>query len=99
MTDQLKVDLEALGKLSPQLHGMSDKLSTAAASPGTVKEGDNPSLVAARKLVQQAIPDLQKAFAGRCSNVADFSVQAKNGFGDTDEHLRQLIQSATGLAR
>ncbi|MUM19907.1 hypothetical protein FZI91_04370 [Mycobacterium sp. CBMA271] len=97
--DKLKVALEALDKLSPELQGMAKQLNGQAASPAKVKDGDVPSQVAARRLVMQALPGLQRAFAGRCSNVADLSVQTKNGFGDTEEHVTQLIQSVTGLSR
>ncbi|PVA77651.1 hypothetical protein [Mycobacteroides abscessus] len=97
--DKLRLALEALDKLSPELNTMADKLNKAASSPAEVKDGDAPSLVAARRLATQALPGLQRAFAGRCSNVADLSVQTRNGFGDTEDHVTQLIQSVTGLSR
>lgn len=100
MSDEnLKVDLEALGKLSPELDTLGKKLYGKAANPPKVEAGDAPSLVAVRELLTQAIPGLQRAFAGRCTNVADWSVQAKNGFGDTEEHVTQLIRSTGGLSR
>ncbi|SKR18985.1 Uncharacterised protein [Mycobacteroides abscessus subsp. abscessus] len=97
--EQLKVDLEALGKLSAELSTLGKKLSGKAANPPKVEAGDAPSLVAVRELLTQAIPGLQRAFAGRCTNVAEWSVQAKNGFGDTEEHVTQLIRSTSGLSR
>ncbi|WP_193604097.1 hypothetical protein [Mycobacteroides abscessus] len=95
----MKVDLEALGKLSPELNTLANKLSGKAARPPKVEAGEAPSLVAVRELLSQAIPGLQRAFAGRCTNVADWSVQAKNGFGDTEEHVTQLIKSTGALSR
>ncbi|WP_457226645.1 hypothetical protein [Mycobacteroides abscessus] len=97
--DKLRLALEALDKLSPELNTMAKKLNEQAANPAKVKDGDVPSQVAARRLVTQALPGLQRAFAGRCSNVADLSVQTRNGFGDTEDHVTQLIQSVTGLSR
>ncbi len=97
--DKLRLTLEALDKLSPELHGMATKLDGQAANPAKVEAGDAPSLVAARRLVTQALPGLQRAFAGRCSNVADLSAQTKNGFGDTEDHVTQLIKSVTGLSQ
>ncbi|SKR81387.1 hypothetical protein [Mycobacteroides abscessus] len=97
--DKLKLDLEALDKLSPELGDIAKRMNAKAASPAKIAAGGAPSLVAVRELVTQAIPGLQRAFAGRCSNVADLSVQTKNGFGDTEEHVTRLIASVTGLSR
>ncbi|CPT93929.1 Hypothetical protein ERS075552_00636 [Mycobacteroides abscessus] len=97
--DKLKLDLEALDKLSPELSDIAKRVNAKAASPAKIEAGEAPSLVAVRELVTQAIPGLQRAFAGRCSNVADLSVQTKNGFGDTEEHVTRLIASVTGLSR
>ncbi|SKG10803.1 Uncharacterised protein [Mycobacteroides abscessus subsp. massiliense] len=97
--EKLRLALEALDKLSPQLNTMARKLNEQAANPSKVKDGDVPSQGAAWRLVIQALPGLQRAFAGRCTNVADLSIQTRNGFGDTEDHVTQLIQSVTGLSR
>lgn len=97
--DKLKLDLEALGKLSPELSDIAKRVNAKASSPAKIEAGEAPSLVAVRELVTQAIPGLQRAFAGRCANVADLSVQTRNGFGDTEEHVTQLIASVSGLSR
>lgn len=97
--EKLKVDLEALGKLSPELRGYAKKLTDKASNPPKVEAGDTPSMQALQRLAMQVMPDLQRAFAGRCTNVADVSVQAKNGFANTDDDLRKLIESVSGLSR
>ncbi|DAZ90186.1 Uncharacterised protein [Mycobacteroides abscessus subsp. bolletii] len=97
--DKLKVDLDALDKLAPDMSARAKRVYDKAASPAKIAAGEAPSLVAVRELVTQAVPDLQRAFAGRCANVADLSVQTKNGFGDTEEHVTRLIMSVTGLSR
>lgn len=97
--DKLKLDLEALDKLSPTLKDIAKRVNAKADNPAKIEAGEAPSLVAIRELVTQAIPGLQRAFAARCTNVADLSVQTRNGFGDTEEHVTRLIASVTGLSR
>ena len=97
--DKLKVDLEALEKLSPELKKLATNLTNKAASPPKVEDGDTPTMEAIRRLATQTMPSVQRAFAGRCANLADLSMQTKNGFGDTEEHVTQLIQSVAGLSR
>lgn len=99
MTDQLRVDLEALRRLSTDLQEMSAKLVERADNASEIAFEDTPSLKAIRRLVEHALPGVQRAFAGRCANMADVSVQATAGIGDTDAHLRQLIHSVAPLSR
>ncbi|OHU29123.1 hypothetical protein [Mycobacteroides chelonae] len=95
----MKLDLEALDKLSPELKKIATDLTKKADNPPKVEAGDTPTMEAVRRLATRAMPGVQRAFAGRCSNLADLSVQTRNGFGDTEEHVTQLIQSVAGLAR
>ncbi|WP_255794692.1 hypothetical protein [Mycobacteroides abscessus] len=97
--DKLKLDLEALDKLSPELNTLATNLTKKADNPPKVEAGDTPTMAAVRRLATQAMPSVQRAFAGRCANVADLSVQTRHGFGDTEEHVRQLIESVAGLSR
>ncbi|WP_078322659.1 hypothetical protein [Mycobacteroides chelonae] len=97
--DKLKLDLEALGKLSPELNSLAANLRKRADSPPKVEAGETPTMEAVRRLATQAMPAVQRTFAGRCANVADLSVQTQHGFGDTEEHVRQLIESVAGLSR
>ncbi|MDO3068472.1 hypothetical protein P5W11_09635 [Mycobacteroides abscessus subsp. bolletii] len=98
MTEQLEVDLDALGKLSPQLEGFAAKLTKAAESHPGGESGASPSTVAIRALVEKSIPGLQRTLAARLNTVADLTQQAKTQFGDTEEHIQQTIKSAAGLA-
>lgn len=96
--DQLKVDLAALGKLSPQLQGLGAKLAKAASAHPGGESGRSPATVAIGKLVSKSIPNVQRSLAARLNTVADLSAQTVAQFGDTEEHVTQMIRSAAGLA-
>ncbi|CPS24996.1 Uncharacterised protein [Mycobacteroides abscessus subsp. abscessus] len=96
--EQLKVDLAALGKLSPQLQGLATKLTKAATSHPGGESGRSPATVAIGKLVSRSIPNVQRTLAARLNTVADLSAQTVTQFGDTEEHVTQTIRSAAGLA-
>jgi len=98
VTEQLEVDLDALGKLSPELQGLATKLTTAANSHSGVESGGSPATTAIRALVEKSIPGVQRTLAARLNTVADLSQQAKTQFGDTEAHIQQTIRSAAGLA-
>lgn len=98
MTDQLKVDLEALERLSPQLEVLATKLADAARkSSSSVISADSPSAAAAQRLSGQAIPGLQRTVAARLRTVADWSVQARNGFATTEEDICNLFRASSAL--
>ncbi|OLT79229.1 hypothetical protein BKG58_20215 [Mycobacteroides abscessus subsp. abscessus] len=94
----MKVDLAALGKLSPQLQGLGAKLTKAASAHPGGESGRSPATVAIGKLVSKSIPNLQRTLAARLNTVADLSAQTVTQFGDTEEHVTQTIRSAAGLA-
>lgn len=96
--EQVKVDLAALGKLSPELQGLATKLTKAASAHPGGESGRSPATVAIGKLVEKSIPGLQRTLAARLNTVADLSAQTVAQFGDTEEHIEQAIRSAAGLA-
>lgn len=96
--DKLKIDLEALGKLSPDLQGLATRLTKAASSHPGGESGRSPATVAISKLVSKSIPNMQRSLAARLNTVADLSAQTVTQFGDTEEHITQTIRSAAGLA-
>lgn len=96
--EQLKVDIAALGKLSPQLQGLGTKLTKAASNHPGGESGRSPATVAIGKLVSKSIPGLQRTLAARLNTVADLSAQTVTQFGDTEEHVTQTLRSAAGLA-
>lgn len=98
MADELKADLDALGRLSKQLKALSDKVSASAAKPAGSVSGDSPSAVAAQQVSTQVVPGVQKMVAGRISAVADLAAQTATEFGDTEEHVRASLASMGTLA-
>lgn len=98
MSDELKADLDALGRLAKQLKALSDKVSASAETPVGGASGDSPAAVAARQVSEQVVPGVQKMVAGRISAVADLAGQTATQFGDTEEHVRASLASMGTLA-
>lgn len=96
--EKLQADLAALGRLSPELQGMADKLTKAATAHPGGESGRSPATAAIGRLVSKSIPNVQRTLAARLNTVADISAQTVTQFGDTEEHVEQAIRSAAGLA-
>lgn len=97
MSEELKVDLEALGRLSPQLTDLAAKVSEAAGKARSAPSGDSPSAKAAQTVAGQVLPGVQKMVATRISNVADVVEQTRTQFGDTEEHIQASLASVGNL--
>ncbi|ORA11603.1 hypothetical protein [Mycobacterium asiaticum] len=102
MTTQLELELEALGRLRPELRTLGEVLRMVAHRPsaGAVPDADadSPSLVAAREVSYDTIPGLQTVVADRFTKVGDLIEQARNAFARTDGDLITVIESAGTLA-
>ncbi|OBI82497.1 hypothetical protein [Mycobacterium asiaticum] len=102
MTTQLELELQALGRLRPELQTLGEVLRMVAHRPsaGAVPDAavDSPSLVAARAVSYETIPDLQTVVADRFTTVGDLIEQARNAFARTEGDLMAVIESAGTLA-
>lgn len=96
--DELRADLSALSRLSPELRGLAARLTKAASAHPGGESGRSPATMAIGKLVSNSIPNMQRSLAARLNTVADLSAQTVTQFGDAEEHVTQTIRSAAGLA-
>jgi hypothetical protein len=97
----LQLELNALGRLQPELRVLGGLLKMAAsnASAGTPvdAESDMPSLVAARSVSDQTIPAVQTLLADRFIEVGDLVEQARTQFARADDDRAAVITSAGSL--
>lgn len=102
MATQLELELQALGRLRPELQTLGEVLRMVAHRPsaGAVPDAaaDSPSLVAARAVSYETVPDLQTVVADRFTTVGNLIEQARNAFARTDGDLIAVIESAGTLA-
>ena len=104
MSDQLQIDLEALGRLSPQVRGLADRLSgdhdgaDAVRGPTVPAGGETPSLIAARTVSTDVVPGVERQVANRFTVVADLVTEAGRRMGQLDEQgLQQMVSTAPSL--
>ncbi len=95
MTDQLKANLEALGRLVPQVQRLADE--TPAHEAVTVGEDAPPSVQAARDMTNDTLVGIRQRAAEHRSTVAGLVERARQGFITTDEQLRTAIKNTPAL--
>ncbi|WP_459968879.1 hypothetical protein [Mycobacterium sp. MUNTM1] len=95
------MEIEALGRLRPELSDLGSSLKHAAQSPykGATPDpaGDSPSLVAARAVSSEAIPAVQSAIADRFTEVGDLVEMARTRFTRADQDLITAINAGGSL--
>jgi hypothetical protein len=101
MTTPLDVEIEALGRLQPQLSVLGSALKQAAQSPqaGATPDpaADSPSLVAARAVSSEAIPAVQSVMADRFTEVGELVEMARTRFARADQDLTTAINAGGSL--
>jgi hypothetical protein len=101
MTESLQADLDALGRLLPQLTSLSAEVSKGA--PGSVPAGGTvdsaavPSLAAAQEMSTRTLPVAQAAVAARFGKMGEMIEKARAGFAKSDGELQQAINTVPTL--
>ncbi|AYE95834.1 hypothetical protein C0J29_14490 [Mycobacterium paragordonae] len=104
MTDPvLEADLDALGRLKPQLQTLvwrvTQGLPHEIPAAGTVDAGAAPSLTAAQEMSTRTLPTINAAVAGRFSKLADMIDLAHQGFVASEEQLLTAVNTMPTLQR
>ncbi|WP_288820074.1 hypothetical protein [uncultured Corynebacterium sp.] len=104
MTDPvLQADLDALGRLHPELMVLAWQVSQGVPheipSGGRVDEGAVPSLAAAQEMSTRTLPMVQATVAARFSKLAEMIELARQGFIATDEQLLSAVATVPSLQR
>ena len=104
MSARLQMDMDALGRLSPQVQGVAGRLTndrdgSDALGGLAVGAGEQtPSLAAARTVSAEVVPGIEKQVANRFTVVADLVTQAARRIQELDEAgLQNLVSSAPTL--
>lgn len=95
MRDQLRADLDALGRLLPQLCDLAQRVKQDI--PGQpLHETQNmaPSLAAAQEVSAITLPAVRRAVADQFTMVAQMVEDARQGFLSSDEQLPGAANSA-----
>jgi len=100
----LQIDMDALGRLSPQVQGVVDRLakdhdgSDALRGQNIPGGGETPSLQAARIVTTDVVPGIESKVANRFTVVADLVTEAARRIKELDEAgLQQLVSGAPTL--
>lgn len=104
MTEQiLQADLEALGRLKPQLQTLVWEVTQGVPheipSGGTVDAGAVPSLAAAQEMSTRTLPVVKATVAARFTKLADMIDLARQGFIATDDQLFTAVNTVPTLQR
>jgi hypothetical protein len=97
----MQMDMDALGRLSPQVQGVVDGLakdhdgSNALAGLKVPAGGETPSLVAARTVTTDVVPGIESKVANRFTVVADLVTEAARRIKDLDEAGLQALVSGS----
>lgn len=100
MSEQLQMDMDALGRLSPQVQGVADRLlkdhdgSDLLHGLKAGADGGTPSLQAARTVTTDVVPGIEKQVANRFTLVADLVTEAARRIKELDEAGLQALVSA-----
>lgn len=89
--DVLQVDLDALGRLAPQLRTLGDTVKTPTASNVSSSCAEIPTLTAVRAVREQTLPAHRSAVSTRCSLVADRVDNARINFAEASSDRAAVI--------
>lgn len=102
MTDHdLRVDLDALGRLKPQLDQLAGEVKEGVPgeipAAGVVDAGAVPSLAAAQEMTTRTLPVVKSAVAGRLMKVGELIDHARSGFVTADGQLLSAVNKLPTL--
>jgi hypothetical protein len=102
VTDRdLQVDLDALGRLKPQLDQLAGEVKEGVPGVipvgGVVDAGAVPSLAAAQEMSTRTLPVVKLAVAGRLMKVGELIDYARSGFLTADGQLRDAVNTLPTL--
>lgn len=100
MTDRIAADLEALGRLRPQVHELAQAIQgDAASAAGSGSGGTDPALAAISSLTSRMLPNTEKIVAGWMNVFGEVCEAGRQGFIANEEHGVALMKSVPTLGR
>ncbi|MBN7310358.1 hypothetical protein [Mycobacteroides abscessus] len=98
MGDPIKLDLEALGRLRPQIESLVDRIKSETPTASS-SAGADPALAALQDLTGRTLPNVQKIVTGFMGNFAEVEEAGRRGFIATEEHGAALFRAMPDLHR
>lgn len=96
MDDILKADLEALGKLSPQLSAIADRIDGRISAGGNATKGADPALVAIQSMT---IPNVQRVASRRLRVIGELISEAHQDFVQHSSELEAAFKNTPSIYR
>jgi hypothetical protein len=97
----LRVDLDALGRLKPQLDQLAGEVKEGVPceipAGGVIDAGAVPSLAAAQEMSTRTLPVVKSAVAGRLMKVGELIDHARAGFVTADGQLLAAVNKLPTL--
>lgn len=101
MTDQIKIDFDALSRLSPQVQAVVQALATdnnSDAGTDVPADGQTPAFLAARRVSTEAVPKILGVIGNRMTDVSDIATRGVGVLKALDEQgLATLVTSTPTL--
>ncbi|SKM39314.1 Uncharacterised protein [Mycobacteroides abscessus subsp. massiliense] len=94
----LRADLEALGRLQPQIESLVTQLKADIPSPGAATPGMDPELAVLHTLATQTLPDVGKVFTGWMSAVGEVCAAFQRGLVQNEEHGIAVMRAIPGVS-
>lgn len=94
----LRADLEALGRLRPQIESLVTQLKADIPAASAASPGMDPEFAVFHTLVSETLPDVGKVFAGWMSAVGDVCAAFQRGLVETEEHGIAVMRAVPGVS-
>jgi hypothetical protein len=99
VSDRFSADVDALGRLGPQVQELSHAIRGDAASGGSAAAGTDPALTAIGSATDRVLPNVEKLVAGWMNMFAQVCEAGRQGVIASEEHGVTLMNSAPMLGR
>ncbi|SHY96651.1 Uncharacterised protein [Mycobacteroides abscessus subsp. abscessus] len=99
MDEILKADLEALGKLNPQLGAIADRIDGRISAGGNATKGTDPALAAIQSMSTKTIPNMQRVASRRLRVIGELISEAHQGFVQHSSELETAIKNTPSIYR
>ncbi|AWG47986.1 hypothetical protein P5V93_15260 [Mycobacteroides abscessus subsp. abscessus] len=98
MGDVLRADLDALGRLRPQIEELVTQFKADIPSPAAATPGMDPEFAVFHTLASETLPDVGKVFAGWMSAVGEVCAAFQRGLVLNEEHGIAVMRAIPGVS-
>lgn len=99
MDEILKADLEALGKLGPQVNAIAERINGRISTGGNAAQGADPALTAIQSMTTKTIPNVQRIAVARLTVIGELISEAHQDFVQHSSELETAIKHTPSIYR